>query len=79
MPALFFTQDGAGAMSFITDRFDPAEIVGRAVILHAAPDNYGNVPVGPAANQYTPNAPDATTLTQNTGNAGNRIACGVIQ
>jgi superoxide dismutase, Cu-Zn family len=79
MPALFFTEDGAGAMSFITDRFDPAEIVGRAVILHAAPDNYGNVPVGAAANQYTPNSADATTLTANTGNAGNRIACGVIQ
>lgn len=79
MPALFFTEDGAGAMSFITDRFDPAEIVGRAVILHAAPDNYGNIPVGAAANQYTPNSAEATTLTQNTGNAGNRIACGVIQ
>jgi superoxide dismutase, Cu-Zn family len=79
MPALFFTEDGAGATSFITDRFEPAEIVGRAVILHAAPDNYGNIPVGAAANQYTPNSADATTLTANTGNAGNRIACGVIQ
>lgn len=79
MPALFFTEEGAAAMSFIIDRFEPAEIVGRAVILHAAPDNYGNVPVGAAANQYTPNSADATTLTQNTGNAGSRIACGVIQ
>jgi Cu-Zn family superoxide dismutase len=78
MPAVFVTAAGDGAMSFITDHFQPAEIVGRAVILHQAPDNYGNIPVGAAANQYTPNAADATTLTNNTGNAGNRIACGVI-
>ena len=78
MPALFFTQDGKAAMTFVTDRFTPAEIKGKAVIIHAAPDNYGNVPVGMAANQYTPNSPDATTLTENTGNAGNRIACAVI-
>jgi len=79
MPALFFTQSGTAAMSFIHDRFVPAAIRGRAVILHQAPDNYGNVPVGTEANQYTPNGPEATALTQGTGNAGARIACGVIQ
>jgi Cu-Zn family superoxide dismutase len=79
MPALFFTEQGKAAMSFITDRFEPAELKGRAVILHAGADNYGNVPVGTAANQYTPNSPEATTLTANTGNAGNRIACGVVR
>jgi Cu/Zn superoxide dismutase len=36
------------------------------------------VPIGEALDQYTANAPDATTKTQNTGNAGDRIACGVI-
>jgi superoxide dismutase, Cu-Zn family len=79
MPALFFSESGSAAMSFTFDRFDPAEVRGRAVILHQAPDNYGNIPVGPAANQYTANSTEATTLTQNTGNAGVRIACGVIQ
>jgi Cu-Zn family superoxide dismutase len=78
MPALFITAAGDGAMSFLTDHFAPDDILGRAVILHAAPDNYANIPVGAAANQYTPNSADATTLTNNTGNAGNRIACGVI-
>jgi Cu/Zn superoxide dismutase len=38
----------------------------------------GNVPLGTAANQYTPNSADATTATAKTGNAGDRIACGVI-
>lgn len=79
MPALFFTESGNAAMTFVHDRFSPAAVRGRAVILHQGADNYGNIPVGAAANQYTPNSAEATTLTQNTGNAGARIACGVIQ
>jgi len=79
MPALFFTEAGRGSISLLTDRFDTQEIKGKAVILHQGPDNYGNVPVGTAANQYTPNGEAATALTQATGNAGNRIACGVIK
>ena len=78
MPPLFVAQSGNTATTFVTDRFTPGDIKGRAVIIHAGADNLGNVPVGTAANQYTPNAADATTLTANTGNAGNRIACGVI-
>lgn len=78
MPPLFVSAGGNAATSFVTDRFTPAAIKGRAVILHAGNDNLGNIPVGAAANQYTPNAADATTLTANTGNAGNRIGCGVI-
>jgi Cu-Zn family superoxide dismutase len=78
MPALFFGTDGKASAVFTTDRFKPADVIGRAVILHALPDNYANVPVGTAANQYTANAPDAVTLTNNTGNAGNRIGCGLI-
>lgn len=79
MPPLFVSTGGNAASSFFTDRFTPADVKGRAVILHAGNDNLGNVPVGAAVNQYTPNAADATTLTANTGNAGNRIACGVVQ
>jgi superoxide dismutase, Cu-Zn family len=78
MPPLFVGTNGSASSSFVTDRFTTADIRGRAVILHAGNDNLGNVPVGAAANQYTANAADATTLTANTGNAGNRIACGVI-
>ena len=78
MPALFFTEDGAAWMQFSTDRFQPDELRGRAVILHASSDNYGNVPVGDADDQYTPNSAAATDATAKTGNAGARIACGVI-
>jgi Cu-Zn family superoxide dismutase len=79
MPALLVNDDGTAAMSFVTGRFSPSEVVGRAMILHAAPDNYANIPVGAGPTQYTPNSPEATALTNATGNAGNRIACGVIQ
>jgi Cu-Zn family superoxide dismutase len=79
MPALFFSEGGEAWMQFLTDRFQPDELRGRAVILHAASDNYGNVPVGDADDQYTPNSDAATEATAKTGNAGARIACGVIE
>ena len=79
MPALFFTMTGDAAARFVTDRFQCDEIRGRAVILHAGADNYGNIPVGDKPEQYTPNDPEATDLTARTGNAGARVACGVIE
>jgi Cu-Zn family superoxide dismutase len=79
LPALYLTSSRVAATVFVTDRFRPADVIGRAVIVHARPDNFGNVPVGSAPTEYTPNSPAATTLTENTGNAGERIACGVIR
>ena len=52
--------------------------VGRAVVLHAGPDNFGNVPVGTGADQYIAGA-TALAKTQATGNAGDRFGCGVIR
>ncbi len=78
LPALFVNYEGQAWMQFLTDQFHADELVGRAVILHAAADNYGNVPAGEAMNEYTPNDHAATELTANTGNAGARIGCGVI-
>jgi len=82
MPSPLLLPDGTAELRFHTERFDPSELEGRAVILHARPDNFGNVPVGAAPNQYTPNSTDPVTgalvATANTGNAGDRIACGVI-
>ncbi len=79
LPSVLVLEDGSATARFRTDRFDPAELAGRAVILHAGEDNFGNVPVGDAPNQYTPNSDEALTATANTGNAGNRIACGVVE
>ena len=76
--SVFVTRDGRADARFTTTRIDRAALVGKAVILHASPDNFGNVPVGSAPNQYAANSADATTLTKNTGNAGARLACGVV-
>ena len=78
MPSALVLAGGTADLRFRTGRFDPADLEGRAVILHAGPDNFGNVPVGAGANQYTATSAGALSATANTGNAGDRLACGVI-
>lgn len=86
-PVVLVNADGTGSASFATDRYSVADIVNAAVIVHANPDNYANVPErylapGPSASPVASAAPvmvtgpDAATLA--TGDAGPRIACGVI-
>jgi Cu-Zn family superoxide dismutase len=71
---LFVSADGTGEARFKTDRFAVADLIdadGSALIVHAAPDNYANIPTRYVA------VPDATTLA--TGDAGGRVACGVVE
>jgi superoxide dismutase, Cu-Zn family len=79
MPSVYVNRDGSVDARFTLDRIDPRALPGKVVILHAGADNFGNVPVGTAANQYTANSRDATDATAATGNAGARVACGVIR
>ena len=79
LPGVLLNADGTADLRFTTGRLTPAQLAGRAVVLHAGPDNHGNVPVGAAPDAYTPNSPAATAKTQATGNAGDRIACGVVR
>lgn len=44
---------------------------GTSLIVHEGRDNYANIP-----ERYAPNGPDEETLK--TGDAGARIACGII-
>lgn len=78
LPSPFVNADGSARIRFNVDKLTPAEVLGRAVVLHAGPDNFGNVPVGGAADQYVAGA-TALAKTQTTGNAGDRFGCGVIK
>ena len=78
IPNITILHDGSGLLS-VLDELDLDDIDGRAMILHDGVDNHGHIPLGTAANQYTANGPEALALTQATGNAGPRIACGLIQ
>ena len=72
-PVLLVLADGSAEIRFTTDRYQLSDLQtpeGRAVIVHANPDNYANVP-----SRYV-RRPDAATLS--TGDAGDRIACGVV-
>jgi Cu-Zn family superoxide dismutase len=74
MPVLLINVDGTGEARFKTDRFgieDLFDADGSALIIHAGPDNYANIPT-----RYSATGPDATTLA--TGDAGGRVACGVV-
>jgi superoxide dismutase, Cu-Zn family len=80
--------DGTGSATFTTDRYATADIVGAAVIVHANPDNHANIPdryqapgpsASPAASAPPVMVPGPDVPTLATGDAGPRIACGVIE
>jgi Cu-Zn family superoxide dismutase len=77
LPSVYVNGDGTARIRVIVDKLTPADVVGKAVVLHAGSDNFGNVPVGALPDQYTA-GPTALAKTQATGNAGDRIGCGVI-
>ena len=75
MPVLHVNADGTATAAFFSDRFGVRQLFdvdGSAIVVHANPDNYANIPT----DRYDPD-PDATTLA--TGDAGDRIACGVLR
>ena len=78
MPVVFVNADGSVETRFRIDKINPTELTGKVVILHAGADNFANIPLGVGLAQYAANSADATTATAKTGNAGDRIACGVI-
>ncbi|MDT7572035.1 MAG: superoxide dismutase, Cu-Zn family [Actinomycetota bacterium] len=80
LPSLVRQSDGDAEATFVFDRAAVPDLVGKALIIHAGADNFGNVPLGTASNQYTDNgtAYNVSPGTAFTGNAGARIGCGVL-
>ncbi|PZR53438.1 superoxide dismutase [Xylanimonas oleitrophica] len=75
LPPIYVTEDGEGSLVTRTDRLTQDELFdddGSAVMVHAGRDNFANVP-----ERYAPDGPDEDTLA--TGDAGDRIACGVVE
>jgi Cu-Zn family superoxide dismutase len=77
LPSLQVLLDGSGSARSVTGRFEPGDIGGRAVILHAGPDNFGNIP--PRYTTGQPPIAGADAATKATGDAGGRIACGIVE
>ncbi|MBH0778190.1 superoxide dismutase[Cu-Zn] [Nocardia bovistercoris] len=75
LTSLEVRNDGSALLVTTTDALTIADIKGKALIIHADADNFGNIP-----NRYSRAdgvaGPDDTTLA--TGDAGGRVACGVI-
>ena len=74
LPSLLVDSTGAARLTVRTDAVTMADLQdedGTAVMIHSGRDNVAHVP-----ERYAPDGPDEDTLK--TGDAGDRIACGVI-
>src|SRR5262249_42544946 len=82
LPALLVAANGTTEESFVVDKLTYSELFdadGSAVIIHSGSDNYGNIPA-----RYSSNAPGGPAtgpddVTLSTGDAGARVACGVVR
>jgi Cu-Zn family superoxide dismutase len=80
MPVLLVNEYGTAQLRFTTDRFSVQDLFdedGSAIIVHAAPDNYANIPDRYHSHAEDVFGPDSATLA--TGDAGGRLACGVVR
>lgn len=81
-PVLLVNADGTAWARFQSDRYTITDLFdadGSAFIVHAGSDNYANIPTRYlSSTPIVPGqaGPDAATLA--TGDAGSRVACGVI-
>ncbi|AXF55777.1 superoxide dismutase family protein [Salicibibacter kimchii] len=79
LPPLYVKEDGAVEMSIESDRFTPDELVEEetAMIIHSNPDNFAHIPDRYTSEEQDESGPDEDTL--DTGDAGDRVACAVIE
>lgn len=74
LPSLIAGDDGTARLTTTSTRLLAEDVLdgdGSALMVHALPDNFGNVP-----ERYAPTGPDETTAK--TGDAGARVACAAL-
>lgn len=74
LPSLLVDSTGTARLTASTDAVTLDDLMdddGTAVMVHAGPDNFAHIP-----ERYAPGGPDEAT--RKTGDAGDRIACGVV-
>ena len=77
LTSLEVRSDGSAKLLTTTDAFSKADLTGpggAALMIHAGADNFANIP--PRYSDSGTPGPDAETMA--TGDAGKRVACGVI-
>jgi len=78
LPTLLVRKDGTAILTVVTDRLRLADVRdqnGSALMVHAMRDNQANIPERYKSEGEA--GPDAETLA--TGDAGDRVACGVFK
>lgn len=79
LTSLQVRKNGTGTLMTSTDAFTMEDLLTgekTAIIIHAGSDNFGNIPPERYSQTNGTPGPDATTMS--TGDAGKRVACGVI-
>jgi Cu-Zn family superoxide dismutase len=79
LTSLQVRKDGTGTLVTTTDAFAMDDLTTgekTAIIIHAGADNFANIPSDRYKQANGTPGPDETTMT--TGDAGKRVACGVI-
>jgi superoxide dismutase, Cu-Zn family len=79
LTSLQVRQDGTAQLVTTTDAFTSEDLLAGAktsIIIHEKADNFANIP--PERYQQTNGTPPPDQMTLATGDAGKRVACGVI-
>ncbi|MEO7803596.1 MAG: superoxide dismutase family protein [Actinomycetota bacterium] len=87
LPSILVNSDRTAKLSFTTDSFTIAQLLagdGSAFIVHANKDNFANIPATTVSgaeryHSHTENVFGPDSATRATGDAGSRVACGVIE
>ena len=79
LTSLQVREDGSAMLVTTTDAFTADDLLGgtkTAIIIHEKADNFANIP--PERYQQVNGTPGPDETTMSTGDAGKRVACGVI-